>query len=162
MRSFALGILGRLAGQDRRALDFLYQHCGNDPAWQVNEALAVAFDDYCAAVGYEWAIPQPYLHRAVSEGLRPWVSSNRQYFVTHPQAAIDLLGLLKDDESRYVQASVGNAWRDISRKHFDLVLAALKAWLTAAPHSKARRVVAKFALEIAVKTDPSLRQLYEN
>jgi 3-methyladenine DNA glycosylase AlkC len=59
-----------------------------------------------------------------------------------------------------VQESVGNAMRDISRKHFELVLAALRAWLAEQPQSQARRTVAKFALEQAVKVDPSLRELY--
>jgi 3-methyladenine DNA glycosylase AlkC len=169
VRSFALALLGRLAACDPRALAFLFDHCGNDPAWQANEALAMAFDDYCAAVGYEQAIPamqqwlqapQANLRRAVSEGLRPWTASKRAVFAGNPQLAINLLGVLKDDPSRYVQESVGNALRDISRKHFDLVLAALRAWLAEQPQSQARRTIAKFALEQAVKEDPSLRELY--
>src|SRR5690349_3423920 len=80
VRSFALALLGGLAARDPRALAFLFEHCGDDPAWQANEALAMAFDDYCAAVGYEHAMPVMHLwlqaphanlRRAVSEGLRP-------------------------------------------------------------------------------------------
>jgi 3-methyladenine DNA glycosylase AlkC len=167
VRSFALALLGGQAGRDPRALAFLFERCGDDPAWQANEALAMAFDDYCAAIGYEQALPtirqwlqapQANLRRAVSEGLRPWIANKR--FANAPQQAIDLLGTLKDDPSRYVQESTGNALRDISRKHFDLVLAALRAWLAEQPQSKARRTIAKFALEKAVKADPSLRELY--
>jgi 3-methyladenine DNA glycosylase AlkC len=169
VRSFALALLGGLAVVDPRALAFLFERCGDDPAWQANEALAMAFDDYCAAVGYEQAIPlmrqwlqapQANLRRAVSEGLRPWTASKRAIFAQNPQLAIELLGTLKDDPSRYVQESTGNALRDISRKHFDLVLAALRAWLAEQPQSQARRTVAKFALEQAVKADSSLRELY--
>jgi 3-methyladenine DNA glycosylase AlkC len=169
VRSFALALLGGLAGRDLRAAAFLFERCGNDPAWQANEALAMAFDDYCAAAGYQQAIPvmqqwlsAPHanLRRAVSEGLRPWTAGKRAVFANNPQLAIDLLGTLKDDPSRYVQESAGNALRDISRKHFDLVLAALRAWVAENPQSKSRRTIAKFALERAVKEDPSLRDIF--
>jgi 3-methyladenine DNA glycosylase AlkC len=164
-----VGAAGWPGARDPRALVFLFEHCGDAPAWQVNEALAMAFDDYCAALGYEQAIlamqqwlqaPQANLRRAVSEGLRPWTAGKRAVFAGNPQLAINLLGTLKDDPSRYVQESVGNALRDISRKHFGLVLAALRAWLAEQPQSQARRTIAKFALEKAVKEDPSLRELY--
>jgi 3-methyladenine DNA glycosylase AlkC len=170
VRSFALALLGCLAGNDPRALAFVFERCGDDSAWQANEALAMAFDDYCAATGYEQALPemrrwlqaqQPKLRRAVSEGLRPWTAGKRAVFASNPQLAIDMLGMLRDDPSRYVLESAGNALRDISRKHFDLVLAALQYWLTERPGSHARRTVAKFALEKAVKENPSLRSLYE-
>lgn len=169
VRAFAVQMLGSLAATDLRALAFLSEQCGSDPAWQVNEALAMAFDDYCSATGYEQALPamrdwlrssSPNVRRAVSEGLRPWTSSKRPYFARDPVAAIDMLGTLKDDDSRYVQESVGNALRDISRKHFDLVLTALRAWLAENPASRPRRTIARFALESAVKQDPSLRQIY--
>jgi 3-methyladenine DNA glycosylase AlkC len=169
VRSFALALLGGIAAHDPRARVFLFEHCGDDPAWQANEALAMAFDDYCAALGYEQAIPtiqqwlqapQANLRRAVSEGLRPWIAAKRTFFAHNPQLAIELLGTLRDDPSRYVQESVGNALRDISRKHLDLVLAALRQWLAEDPESKARRTVARFALEKAVKADASLRELY--
>src|SRR5262249_3716385 len=101
VRSFALALLGGLAAHDPRALGFLFERCGDDPAWQANEALAMAFDDYCAAVGYEQAMPvmrlwlqAPHanLRRAVSEGLRPWTAERREIFAKAPQLAIDLLG----------------------------------------------------------------------
>ncbi len=154
VRFFAVSVLGGIAAPDARALKFLFEKCGDDPAWQVNEALAMAFDDYCAAIGYQRAIPamRTWLRstsanqrRAVSEGLRPWTASKRAYFAAHPQAAIDLLGRLKDDESRYVQESAGNALRDISRKHPDLVNAAIRAWLKEKPESKSRQTIARFA-----------------
>ena len=68
---------------------------------------------------------------------------------------------MKDDPIRYVQESVGNALRDIGRKEPELVLAALRAWLAEEPASPARRTIARYALEQAVKRDPALRALYE-
>ncbi len=170
VRFFAVIVLGRIAASDRRALEFLYARCGDDGSWQVNEGLAMAFDAYCAACGYDRALPeierwlhapQANLRRAVSEGLRPWTAKARPYFAANPRAAIDLLGTLIDDESRYVLESTGNALRDISRKHFELVLAALRGWLAQQPQCRSRRIVARYALERAVKADPSLRHLYE-
>jgi 3-methyladenine DNA glycosylase AlkC len=169
-RYFAVSVLGRLASADERALPFMFKRCGQDPAWQVNEALAMAFDDYCAVIGYENALPairewlsatSPNLRRAVSEGLRPWTSAKRAYFARNPLVALELLGTLRDDPSRYVQESVGNALRDISRKHPALVLDALRTWIEEQPRAKSRRTIARFALERAVKEDPSLRALYE-
>src|SRR5262245_2482952 len=169
VRYFAVLVLGGLAAADPRALAMLYDRCGDDPAWQVNEALAMAFDDYCAAIGYPAALPEirrwlaaprANLHRAVSEGLRPWTASKRALFAGDPQLAIELLGTLKDDESRYVQESVGNALRDIGRKHAELVVAALRAWIAEQPDSQPRRTIARFALKHAVKDDPALRELF--
>jgi 3-methyladenine DNA glycosylase AlkC len=169
VRYFAVLVLGGLAAAEPRALAMLYDRCGEDSSWQVNEALAMAFDDYCAAIGYEAALPEirrwlaaPHanLRRAVSEGLRPWTASKRAIFTRNPRLAIELLGTLKDDESRYVQESVGNALRDIGRKHADLVIAALRAWIAESPASRPRRTVARYALKHAVKDDPSLRELF--
>ena len=64
--------------------------------------------------------------RAVSEGLRIWTS--RPYFKDNPQIAIKLLAAHKSDESEYVRKSVGNAIRDISKKHRELVFAELSTW----------------------------------
>ena len=170
VRFFAVSVLGKLAAHEARALTFLHERCGDDPAWQVNEALAMAFDDYCAAIGYERALseirawlraPSPNLRRAVSEGLRPWTAAKRAYFARNPRVAIDLLGTLTDDPSRYVQESVGNALRDIGRKEPAPVLAALRAWIAESPAAAPRRTIARYALKQAATADPSLRALFE-
>ncbi len=97
--------------------------------------LAQAFDKYCADIGYEHARPviedwlddlNPNVRRAVTEGLRIWTS--RPYFRDHPDTAVELLSQLQDDDSEYVRKSVGNALRDISRKHAALVKAELQKW----------------------------------
>jgi 3-methyladenine DNA glycosylase AlkC len=61
--------------------------------------------------------------RAVSEGLRIW--TNRPYFNEHPQEAINILSKYKTDESEYVRKSIGNALKDISKKHPELIKAVL-------------------------------------
>lgn len=95
----------------------------------MQEILAMAFDNHCAIIGYETALPliKEWLNndcinvrRAVTEGLRIWTS--RPYFKDNPNVAIELLSTRKEDESEYVRKSVGNALRDISKKYPELVL----------------------------------------
>jgi 3-methyladenine DNA glycosylase AlkC len=114
---------------------FLRSHVSKDKDWRVQETLAKAFDQYCNDVGYKKALPvikdwlsdaNPNVRRAVTEGLRIW--TGRDYFREHPDVAIKFLSQLKMDESEYVRKSVGNALRDISRKHKDLIRIEVKKW----------------------------------
>jgi 3-methyladenine DNA glycosylase AlkC len=134
-RSLAVFILGAIASKSDRALSFLKSTVSKDKSWQVQEILAKAFDRYCSDTGYkeslhiieEWLDDEnPNVRRAVTEGLRIW--TNRNYFKDNPKIAVKLLAPLKDDESEYVRKSVGNALRDISKKHRDLIEAELRTW----------------------------------
>jgi 3-methyladenine DNA glycosylase AlkC len=131
----AVFILGGLAARSKPALNILRMRVSRDPDWRVQEVLAKAFDRYCAEAGYEAALPMieswladphPNARRAVAEGLRIWTS--RDYFRQYPKKAIALLSALRADESEYVRKSVGNALRDISRKHTALVRVELETW----------------------------------
>ena len=137
-RMLATFIFGHLAGANQESFTFLYERVSRDPDWRVQEILAQAFDRYCKTVGYEPALPiitqwlgddNLNVRRAVTEGLRIWTA--RPYFRENPETAIRLLSRLKDDSSDYVRKSVGNALRDISRKHATLVRAELQHWDTA-------------------------------
>jgi 3-methyladenine DNA glycosylase AlkD len=134
-RSLATFILGRLAANSTEVLEFLKQRVSHDNDWRVQEILAKAFDRYCADVGYEQALSvikewladsSPNVRRAVTEGLRIW--TGRPYFQDHPEVAIQLLSQLRNDDSEYVRKSVGNALRDISKKHKELVTNELQRW----------------------------------
>ncbi len=134
-RMLATLVLGRLAVQSTESLTFVRGRVSQDSHWRVQEMLAQAFDKYCADIGYELALPviedwladpNPNVRRAVTEGLRIWTS--KPYFRDHPDTAIKLLSQLRDDDSEYVRKSVGNALRDISRKHKALVKAELQKW----------------------------------
>ena len=136
-RSLATFVFGRLAAKSNESLDFLRTHVSKDMDWRVQEILAKAFDRYCADIGYERALPvidawlmdpNPSVRRAVTEGLRIWTS--KPYFREHPDIAIRFLSTLRDDDSEYVRKSVGNAVRDISKKHKDLVRVELQHWDT--------------------------------
>lgn len=168
-RFFAVCALGPLAATDRRALSALRDIARSDVDWQINEGLAFAFDDYCARYGYEQALPEirrwlgsdrVNQRRAVSEGLRRWTDQRRPYFHDRPDQAVALLGLLRADDSQYVQKSVGNAMRDIWRAHPDLVLTAVEDWVAEDPEAKGRQRIAKLALRDAAVADPGLAGLW--
>lgn len=131
---YAVFLLGHLS-QDPDVLSFLRNEVSADSNWRVQEVLAKAFDDFCAVRGYEEALPvidewlsdtHPNVRRAVTEGLRIWTS--RPYFRDHPGDAVSRLSRLRGDSSEYVRKSVGNALRDISKKHPNLVAVELETW----------------------------------
>lgn len=141
-RILGVYLLGFSAGVQPVHLDLLRERAAPDPDWEVQEALAQAFDAFCAATGYEAALPiidawlaaeHPNARRAVSEGLRPWTARSRAYFARHPEEAIRRLAALRRDPSDYVRHSAGNALRDIRRAHPALVDAETATWDLADP-----------------------------
>jgi 3-methyladenine DNA glycosylase AlkC len=134
-RMLATFLFGKLAAKSKESFSFLRKRASLDKDWRVQEILAQAFDQYCKDTGYEKSLPviedwladaNPNVRRAVTEGLRIWTT--RDYFREHPDVAIQLLSQLRSDESEYVRKSVGNALRDISRKHKDLIRKELQGW----------------------------------
>lgn len=145
-------LAGYIADEYPDALTFLHDTVSRHESWKVQEILAMAFDNYCAKIGYENALPEikawfqdenANIRRAASEGLRIWTS--RPYFKEHPKAAIALLSSHKEDESEYVRKSAGNSLRDISKKFPDLVAAELAAWdLTSKRVMQVYKLASKF------------------
>ena len=134
-RMLATTILGKLATEDNNALCFLKERISTDENWRVQEMLAKAFDEVCKHRGYEASLPlieewlndnNPNVIRAVTEGLRIWTS--RPYFKDNPSLAIALLSRHKAHESEYLRKSVGNALRDISKKHAELIWQEMERW----------------------------------
>lgn len=134
-RSLAVFLLGYLSIDNLSCLLFLKDEVSKDDNWRVQEILAMAFDYFCSKTGYEKVLPHieewlqspvANVRRAVSEGLRIWTS--RPYFKEHPQKAVNYLSPLKEDESEYVRKSAGNALRDISKKHPQLITDEISLW----------------------------------
>lgn len=135
-RMLATMILGRLATEDNNALCFLKERISTDENWRVQEMLAKAFDEVCNHRGYEMSLPlieewleednNPNVIRAVTEGLRIWTS--RPFFKENPSIAIALISQHKAHESEYLRKSVGNALKDISKKHRDLIQTEVQQW----------------------------------
>jgi len=151
-RELATFILGSVASKNKGAMSCLKLQVSKDENWRVQEILAKAFDTYCSDIGYknalltikEWLKDKNHnVRRAVTEGLRIW--TGRSYFIDNPLVAIQLLSQLKDDESEYVRKSVGNALRDISKKHRILVKEELDKWsLTNSDVKLTYRLASKF------------------
>jgi len=156
-RSLATFIFGRLASNSKEAIEFLKRSVSQDNDWRIQEILAKAFDRYCADVGYEQALPvikkwladpSPNVRRAVTEGLRIW--TGRPFFRDHPEVAIQFLSQLRNDESEYVRKSAGNALRDISKKHRELVKNELRQWDITNKHIKqTHKLASKFLQKTA-------------
>ena len=135
-RMLATTILGRLAAEDNNALCFLKERISTDENWRVQEMLAKAFDEVCNHRGYEMSLPlieewleennNPNVIRAVTEGLRIWTS--RPFFKENPSVAIALISKHKAHESAYLRKSVGNALKDISKKHRELIRLEVQQW----------------------------------
>ena len=128
---YILGLIG-----NQKALLFLKNTVSTNPAWQIQEFLAMAFDNYCKKNGYENSLKTIHewlsdenanIRRAVIEGLRIW--TKRPYFKDNPEATIKLLSKHKTDESEYVRKSVGNALKDISKQFPELVRNELNEWI---------------------------------
>lgn len=128
-------LLGLLAPVERRALGALREVVVLDENWRVQEMLAKAFDYYCAALGYETALaemeswltdPDPRLNRAVIEGLRVW--TGRLYFKAHPEVTVSMISAHRGSGSEYLRKSVGNALRDIRKRHPELIECEVADW----------------------------------
>ena len=150
-RQLAVYLLGFTGGRRPDNLARLREQAATDQSWEVQEAIAQAFDGSCAAIGYEAALPtidawladvHPNVRRAVSEGLRPWTSRQRRYFAEHPSEAIRRLAALRADPREYPRHSAGNALRDIRRRWPELVDAETATWNLADPREEftSRRV----------------------
>ena len=114
---------------------FLKEQISADKNWRVQEMLAKAFDEVCKHKGYEASLPlikewindnNPNVVRAVTEGLRIWTS--RPFFKNNPLLAIELISKHKANENEYLRKSVGNALKDISKKHRELIRAEVQQW----------------------------------
>ncbi|MEO8821258.1 MAG: hypothetical protein ABI374_10480 [Ginsengibacter sp.] len=68
----------------------------------------------------------PNIKRAVVEGLRIWTS--RPYFKENPLTAIHLITQSKFDDSKYLRTSIGNALRDIYKRHKSLIDTEVSNW----------------------------------
>jgi len=128
-------LAGYIADEFPDALHFLHDAVSHHESWKVQEVLAMAFDNYCAQIGYETALPiiekwfadkNANIRRAASKGLCVW--TNRDYFREHPQTAIALLASHRADESESVRKFAGNALRDISKRFPELVRLELGIW----------------------------------
>lgn len=78
-----------------------------------------------------WAVSEDHeLRRLASEGCRsrlPWAIALPS-FKKDPTKVLEVLELLKDDDSKYVQKSVANNINDISKDNVEIVIDIVKSW----------------------------------
>lgn len=100
----------------------------------------------------KWAAdPDPHVRRLVSEGSRPrlpWAGRLRA-FQKDPRPVLELLELLKDDESEYVRRSVANNLNDIGKDHPEVLIEVASHWLKGA--SAERAALVRHALRFLIK-----------
>ncbi|MEM9514277.1 MAG: DNA alkylation repair protein [Actinomycetota bacterium] len=92
-----------------------------------------------------------HVRRLVSEGTRPrlpWAPRLRM-FMADPTPVVELLELLKDDDSEYVRRSVANCVNDIAKDHPDVAVDIARRWWPDA--SVERRRLVKHALRSLIK-----------
>ena len=91
----------------------------------------------------EWTDdPSEHPRRLVSEGTRPrlpWAPRLKN-FQADPAPVVELLELLKDDESEYVRRSVANNLNDIAKDHPDLVVEIAERWWVDADDNRRRLI----------------------
>ena len=126
IQEIGIFLLGYAAHEIPESLDFLRNTVSKHQNWKVQEILAMAFDNHCKSITDWLSDANPNVRRAASEGLRVWTS--RPYFKDHPSVAIRLLSNRKTDSSEYVRKSIGNALKDISKKHPELVFDEIHKW----------------------------------
>ncbi len=99
--------------------------------------------DKTLAVLKNWAEDtNQHVRRLVSEGSRPrlpW-GIRLPHYMADPGPVIELLQLLKDDESQYVRRSVANNLNDISKDHPELVAEIAERWMQGADKNRQRLI----------------------
>jgi 3-methyladenine DNA glycosylase AlkC len=79
----------------------------------------------------EWAkSPDFHLRRLASEGLRPklpW-APKLDTFIEDPSPVFELLGLLKEDEIKFVQKSVANHLTDYLKVNYEPTAQLIREW----------------------------------
>jgi len=105
----------------------------------------------------KWAKDKNFhIRRLASEGIRinlPWAKKMTQY-IEDPSPILQILELLKDDPSKYVQKSVANNINDILKVNYPVGIKLLKDW-SKAP-SEHRKWIIKHALRNLKKKEDRL------
>ncbi|MCF6330436.1 MAG: DNA alkylation repair protein [Sulfurimonas sp.] len=100
----------------------------------------------------KWALSKnEHLRRLASEGCRPrlpWAIALNE-FKKNPKEVIEILELLKDDESEYVRKSVANNINDISKDNPNFSVELTKRWLN---YSKNRDKLLKHGCRTLLKS----------
>lgn len=110
------------------------------------------YQDKTLKVMHVWAkADNKHLRRLASEGIRirlPWAKKFYQ-FTEDPSPIFDIIEMLKDDESKYVQKSVANSLNDILKENYPAAMELIIRW--AKNPTKQRKWIIKHALRNQIK-----------
>jgi len=91
----------------------------------------------------KWSMDESlHVRRLASEGSRPRLPWGMRLplYIEDPRPVIELLEILKDDETEYVRRSVANNLNDIAKDHPDLVADIAEKWLKKPDKNRKRMV----------------------
>jgi len=103
----------------------------------------LAFPEKTLAEMKKWAMDESlHVRRLASEGSRPRLPWGMRLplYIEDPRPVIELLEILKDDETEYVRRSVANNLNDIAKDHPDLVADIAEKWLKKPDKNRKRMV----------------------
>lgn len=112
------------------------------------------YEEKTLAVLRTWAKAEnKHLRRLASEGIRirlPWAKKFHQ-FSKDPSPIFNIIEILKDDPSKYVQKSVANSLNDVLKENYPAAMTLIKKW--AINPTKQRRWIIKHALRNQIKAE---------
>jgi len=112
------------------------------------------YQDKTIKVMQTWAKSEnKHLRRLASEGIRirlPWAKKFTQ-FSEDPSPIFDIIEILKDDKSKYVQKSVANSLNDVLKENYNAAIKVIKQW--AKEPTKQRKWIIKHALRNQIKAN---------
>ena len=111
---------------------------------------------------HEWVYsPNAHVRRLVSEGTRtrlPWASQLKM-FIEDPTPVLELLTILRDDPSRYVQKSVANNLNDLVKDHSELIIGVLEQWQREQPTAQRKWIIKHAARRLIKAGEPRILEL---
>ena len=110
----------------------------------------------------KWATSKnEHVRRLSSEGCRPrlpW-GGNFQDAIDDPKPVLEILEILKNDDSLYVRKSVANNLNDISKDHADIALQTSARWIRE-NHQYAKWIVKKGLRGLLKNANPTALQMF--
>lgn len=112
------------------------------------------YQEQTIAVMMTWAkADNKHLRRLASEGIRislPWAKKFHQ-FSKDPSPIFNIIEMLKDDTSKYVQKSVANSLNDVLKENYPAAMEVINRW--AENPTKQRKWIIKHALRNQIKAE---------
>jgi len=103
-----------------------------------------------------------HVRRLASEGMRinlPWAKKMTQY-IEDPHPIIEIIEILKNDNSKYVQKSVANNINDLLKVNYPIGIKLLKSW-SKAPSENCKWIIKHALRNLKKKEDPAALKILD-